>query len=63
MLPASAVRAPEARSRCATSAVVVDLPLLPVMQMRLPAVGSANHRPLAPMKRTPSSAASAAGEV
>ena len=52
MLPASAVRLPAARSRCATRAVVVDLPLVPVMQTRRPVGGSANHSPLELAKRT-----------
>ena len=63
ILPASAVRLPAERSRWAIMAVVVDLPLVPVTQTRRPTAGSANHRPLELVKRTPLSAASAAGDA
>ena len=63
MFPASAVRTPPARSRSATSAVVVDLPFVPVMHRRAPVFGSAIHSAVAPTIRTPFSAASAAGDV
>ena len=61
MLPASAVTWPPARSRCASSAVLVLLPLVPVTQTVRAAVAcSANHSAVPPMKRVPCSAAAKA---
>ena len=53
MLPASAVRWPPARSKCAISAVVVLLPLVPVTQIVCAPGCSANQNALLPMKRVP----------
>ena len=53
MLPASAVRNPAARSRCATSALVVLLPLVPVTQMVRASGLAANHSAVPPTKRVP----------
>jgi hypothetical protein len=63
MLPASAVRLPAARSRCAISALTVLLPLVPVTQIVLSPACSANHRPVPPTKLVPIISASAAGEA
>jgi hypothetical protein len=64
MLPAKATRRPLARSRCATRAVVVLLPLLAVMQITgtcgSRARCSPNHSAVPEVKRTPACSASAA---
>jgi hypothetical protein len=58
MLPASAVRWPPARRRCASSAVVVLLPLVPVTQAAAWTTPSSparsqNQSVVPPMKRVP----------
>ena len=64
MLPASAVRKPAARSRCASSAEVVLLPLVPVthsVRAMVPSCArSPNHNAVPPMKRVPFAAANSA---
>src|SRR3546814_12501915 len=60
MLPHSAVRWPPARSRCASSAVVVLLPLVPVTQTVRASGRSANHSAVPPMIIVPRSRAATA---
>jgi hypothetical protein len=60
MLPPTSTRSPEASSIRPTSVVVVDLPLVPVMAMTLPA----SHREASsssPMTGTPAARAAASG--
>ncbi|KAG1247833.1 hypothetical protein G6F65_019949 [Rhizopus arrhizus] len=65
MLPTRPVRCPAARRRCATRAVVVLLPLVPVTHtvsctMPSSAACAANHSAVPPMKDVPCSAAASA---
>src|SRR5690606_4004567 len=57
MLPVSAVRWPPTRSRCASSAEVVLLPLVPVTHTVRASGRAANHSAVPPMKRVPCAAA------
>src|SRR5438046_2670479 len=63
MFPAASAASPAARSRCATSAVVVVLPFVPVMAMqRVPDPASArNPRSISDTTGTPASRAAASG--
>ncbi|GIX37163.1 MAG: hypothetical protein KatS3mg127_0402 [Silanimonas sp.] len=63
MLPASAVRSPAARSRKATRAVTVLLPLVPVTQTVCAPAFSENQIAVPLAKRTPLSSASIFGEA
>src|SRR5690606_36328855 len=68
MLPASAVRCPPARSRCASNAVVVLLPLVPVTQTVPGTTPSAparspNHSAVPPTKRVPRAPAAMASAL
>lgn len=57
MLPASTTRRPAARSRWATIAVVLLLPLVPVMAMVRACGFAANHNAVPEVKRTPAASA------
>ena len=60
MLPTSAVQWPPARSRCASNAVVVLLPLVPVTHTVRACGWAANQSAVPPMKRVPCAAAASA---
>src|SRR5690606_42075583 len=53
LLPASATRRPRARNRCATSAVTVLFPLVPVTAITRAAGFSANHSAVPEVTRVP----------